>query len=148
MFTYMANVLAVTLLSVATSTAPAHAPTIESSAADSVVANGSFIRIDRSYWARGEATIVQEGDAFFLEFGPEFEVRQGPDLRILVSSHSNPDSADELGDYTELAPLQSNEGNQRYRIPDSVDVTEVGSVVIFCKPYQVIFSTATITPVS
>jgi hypothetical protein len=35
-------------------------------------------------------------------------------------------------------------GNQNYEIPDGVDIDSFGSVVIYCQPFHVIFSVASL----
>ena len=39
--------------------------------------------------------------------------------------------------------LKGNKGDQNYEIPDTVDVSIQRSVVIYCKPFSVVFSVAT-----
>ncbi|MCH7786057.1 MAG: DM13 domain-containing protein [Chloroflexi bacterium] len=35
-------------------------------------------------------------------------------------------------------------GNQNYTIPDNVDIAALGSIVIYCAPFHVIFSVASL----
>ena len=44
--------------------------------------------------------------------------------------------------YHDLGKLKGNIGNQNYTVPDGVDVSAQMSVVIYCKPFSVIFSVA------
>ena len=41
-----------------------------------------------------------------------------------------------------LGALKGNVGNQNYDIPADVDLSEYRSVVIYCVPFHVVFSTA------
>jgi hypothetical protein len=43
-----------------------------------------------------------------------------------------------------LGPLKGNIGNQNYAIPEDVDLSQFSSVVIYCKPFHVVFSYATL----
>ena len=46
-----------------------------------------------------------------------------------------------------MASLKANIGSQNYEIPPEVDpVSEGGSVIIYCRPFQVIFSVAPLQP--
>ena len=74
----------------------------------------------------------------------EFKVTNGPDLRVLLSAHPDPMSRSEVKDdgYVELGKLKGNIGNQNYEIPSGVDISGYRSVVIYCKPFHVIFSVA------
>lgn len=49
--------------------------------------------------------------------------------------------------YVDLGKLKGNKGNQNYTIPDDVDVAAQGSIVIYCKPFHVIFSVASLQDV-
>ena len=45
-------------------------------------------------------------------------------------------------DYVEIGKLKGNVGDQNYELPDDLDPAAYGSVVIYCKPFQVVFSVA------
>lgn len=110
---------------------------------DSVVSSGRFNRIDRSHWAEGDVQLRRSDDGVVLEFGDGFTAAAGPDLRVLLSPHADPRNASQLGAFIELGTLASNYGSQVYVVPSNVDLTDVRSVVIYCHPYEVVFSTAT-----
>ncbi|MEM7336152.1 MAG: DM13 domain-containing protein, partial [Chloroflexota bacterium] len=57
----------------------------------------------------------------------------------------NPLTRDEVGtDYIDLGSLKGNMGNQNYEIPADVDLSQFQSIVIYCQPFHVVFSTATL----
>ena len=107
---------------------------------------GQFRDGDSFHRGSGEATIWDLGtDGFVLRF-EDFNVINGPDLRVLLTTHPDPQGrgdvhADDVS-YVELGKLKGNIGNQNYPIPGSVDVNEQHSVVIYCRPFQVVFSVA------
>ena len=74
----------------------------------------------------------------------DFDVTNGPDLRVLLAEAGDPMTRDELqaGGYTHLAKLKGNKGNQNYEIPADVNLDEQNSVIIYCMPFHVIFSVA------
>ncbi len=74
-----------------------------------------------------------------------FSVTNGPDLRVLLTRHPNPQTTEDLDEgYIELGKLKGNKGNQNYEVSDAIDTTLYPGVVIYCKPFHVIFSKATL----
>jgi hypothetical protein len=105
---------------------------------------GEFRDVDRLHRGSGSATIYRlPGGEHVLRL-EDFEVTNGPDLRVLLAAHADPMSRSELdgSGYVELAPLKGNVGNQNYPIPSEVEIAEQGSVVIYCRPFHVLFSVA------
>ncbi len=107
---------------------------------------GQFRDADSFHRGSGSATIYDLGtDGFVLRF-EDFNVINGPDLRVLLTTHPDPMGrsdvhADDVT-YVELGKLKGNIGNQNYPIPDDVNVDDQHSVVIYCKPFQVLFAVA------
>ena len=107
-----------------------------------VVLQGQFRDADSFHKGTGRATIYQLPDGSHVLRLEEFSVTNGPDLRVLLASHPAPTGRAELGDYLELGPLKGNMGNQNYEIPADTDLSQFRSIVIYCKPFHVVFSTA------
>ena len=107
-------------------------------------ATGSFRDADSFHRGSGTATIYLLPDGSHLLRLEDFEVTNGPDLRVLLAESSDPMSRDELqaGGYTHLAKLKGNIGNQNYEIPSDINLDEQNSVIIYCMPFHVIFSVA------
>ena len=106
--------------------------------------SGQFRDADSFHTGTGTATIWDLGnDERALRF-EEFEVRNGPDLRVLLAVHPDPMGRSDVQDdgFVELAALKGNIGNQNYDIPPDIDIGMFNSVVIFCWPFQVVFSVA------
>lgn len=107
---------------------------------------GQFRDGDSFHKGSGNATIYDLGtDGFVLRF-EDFNVTNGPDLRVLLTTHPDPMGrgdvhADDVS-YVELGKLKGNIGNQNYLIPNDVNVDDQRSVVIYCKPFQVVFAVA------
>ena len=113
------------------------------------IAAGNFRDADFFHQGQGTATIYRQADGSHLLRFEDFRVTNGPDLRVLLAAAADPQSRGELqeGGYIELAPLKGNIGSQNYEIPPEVDpVAEGGSVIIYCRPFQVIFSAAPLQP--
>ena len=126
---------------------PAMAATVD--AEPRALLSGQFRNADAFHRGSGTATVYELGDGGrrVLRF-EDFRVTNGPDLRVLLANAPAPDGRSELADagYIELAALKGNVGSQNYDIPDGFDLAAAGSVVIYCDPFRVIFSTATLTP--
>lgn len=108
------------------------------------VKSGEFRDADSFHRGSGSATIWDLGtDGYVLRF-EDFRVTNGPDLRVLLSTHSDPMGRGDVNGsaFVELDSLKGNVGNQNYLIPDDVDVDDHHSVVIYCWPFQVVFSVA------
>ena len=108
-----------------------------------VVKTGSFRDADSFHTGSGQATIYKLANGEHVLRVEDLRVTNGPDLRVLLSAHPDPMSRDEFSseDYVELDKLKGNIGNQNYPIPE-MDLSQYRSVVIYCKPFHVIFSVA------
>jgi plastocyanin len=107
---------------------------------------GNFRDADRSHKGSGQATIYQGPDGSLVLRLENLDVTNGPDLRVILSPHSNPANQGDVkgSGYVELGKLKGNKGNQNYDIPRNMNISAVGSVVIYCKPFHVIFSVASL----
>ena len=113
---------------------------------DMIRAAGNFRDADSFHKGSGNATIYELGSGERILRLDEFRVTNGPDLRVLLAYAPDPESHGDLDDagYHELAKLKGNVGAQNYDIPESVPLSDVESVVIYCKPFRVVFSVATL----
>ena len=105
---------------------------------------GQFEDFDDFHRGSGTATIYELDDGSQILRLEDFEVTNGPDLHVLLVPHDNPGGSDDLEGYLDLGQLKGNIGDQNYDIPAGMDLSEYGSVVIYCKPFHVIFSVATL----
>ncbi len=121
---------------------------MESTAAaqDLVKAAGNFRDADSFHKGSGNAIIYELSTGERILRIDEFRVTNGPDLRVLLANTPDPESHGDLDDagYVELGKLKGNVGAQNYDIPDSVSLSDVQSVVIYCKPFRVVFTVATL----
>lgn len=108
--------------------------------------SGEFIRIDAIHGAEGTATIYRLPDESLVVRLENFRSTNGPELHVLLSRHADPRNRSDLGaDYRDLGRLKGNVGSQNYAIPADVDISDFNSVVIYCLPFHVVFSTATLS---
>ncbi len=116
----------------ATDAMPAETPT--------VLATGTFMDADNFHKGSGTATLYTLADGSNVVRLEDFEVTNGPDLHVLLSTSDDP--AADLGEYVDLGSLKGNVGNQNYEIPAGVDVSLYQSVIIYCEPFHVLFASA------
>ena len=106
--------------------------------------SGQFRDADSFHTGTGTATIWDLGNNERALRFEDFEVRNGPDLRVLLAVHPDPMGRSDVQDdgFVEIAELKGNIGNQNYDIPPDIDLSMYNSVVIYCWPFQVVFSVA------
>jgi hypothetical protein len=96
--------------------------------------------------ATGKAMIVREGGHSFLQLDSAFTTSdQGPDLHVLLDTMANPPKTYEgaTGNRViNLGKLKNYSGAQRYPIPDSVNLANYKSVVIWCRMANATFAYA------
>lgn len=104
---------------------------------------GSFIDIDPIHGAEGSATIYELPDGGRVLRFEDFRSKNGPDLHVYLSTEAPTSTFAGLGaDEVHLGALKGNVGNQNYDVPADVDLSQYRSVVIYCVPFRVVFSTA------
>jgi hypothetical protein len=111
-----------------------------------VLAKGEFTKVDASHFANGQASIDKAADGKLVLRFSNFKAAPGPDLYVVLSGHPQPATSGEVmgsGDL-DLGKLQNVSGDQEYALPAGFDATQFKSVVIYCKQFSFVFSTATL----
>lgn len=105
---------------------------------------GNFMDADSFHKGSGTATIYRGPDGSYLLRLEDLAVTNGPDLHVILSPHESPESRNDVHTpgYVDLGKLKGNKGNQNYEIPGGVDIAANGSMIIYCKPFSVVFSVA------
>jgi electron transfer DM13 len=112
--------------------------------ASTVVARGIFVDGDNFHKGQGTATIYKVGPDLILRLDA-FKSTNGPDLRVLLTRTGMPKTrSDVQAGYIEVAKLKGNVGNQNYTLPKDVMLSDYKAVVIYCRPFHVVFATATL----
>jgi hypothetical protein len=113
-------------------------------AAPVALSSGQFTEVDIIHKGEGTATIYRLPDnRQIIRFEP-FKVQNGPDLYVYLSGHPMPRSSTQLHEQGtfEVARLKGNIGDQNYELPADLDLSQYRAVVIYCKRFSEIFSTA------
>jgi hypothetical protein len=110
----------------------------------SVLARGQFRDADARHRGRGTVRLMQTAlGTRFLRF-EQFEVTNGPDLKVWLVAAKNIRSAADVTSarVLELGFLKGNRGDQTYVLPHGTDVSGFDSVVVWCEAFGVLFSPA------
>ena len=105
---------------------------------------GDFVDADDAHRGTGVATVFELEDGSRVLRFEEFEVTNGPDLHVLLVPTGDPLDREILAEvgYEDLGKLKGNVGNQNYVVPEGFDPDGEWTVVIYCEPFHVVFSTA------
>ncbi len=110
-----------------------------------VRARGTFIHADPSdpvHYGSGGVTVYP--DIVHLE--ADFEVGPGPKYHVYLVPEPKvtPDTAVDETMFVDLGRLKAFAGSQNYAVPDGVDLSRYGSVVIWCEQFEVLISPASL----
>src|SRR2546428_8220412 len=84
--------------------------------------------------SKGKAIIISAGKVAFLRF-QDFEVTNGPDLHVYMTSGGNISTGMDLG------KLKGSIGDQNYAL-NGVDLKNYDTVVIYSQPFHIYFAQA------
>jgi hypothetical protein len=108
-----------------------------------VVAEGEFKPLATWRELAGKYTLYQLPDSRRILRLEDFQVTNGPDLRLVLSRHAAPQTSTEVGsDFVDLGLLQGNVGNQNYSISAEVDLEAYQSVVLYSVQFATVFGSA------
>ena len=101
-----------------------------------------FVAVGSRNQTTGTFEVVEEDGKQYIEFSDDFEVSEGPDLKVILHTDPNVESSIDESDYVTLAPIESFTGTQRYEVPEDVDLNDYASVAIWCEEFNVTFGYA------
>lgn len=110
-----------------------------------IVATGMFIHANPSdpvHYGSGAVTVYD--DTVHLE--SDFEVGPGPKFHVYLVPNRDITSASQVEDtmFVDLGRLRAFQGSQNYGVPAGVNLSNYGSVVIWCEKFGVLISPATL----
>jgi hypothetical protein len=129
-------------IAVATTTTADPAPTPQSVASSvNLVAqsqpttafSGTFVAAEAP--TTGKAQIIETDGQRYLVLDSAFSTTdQAPDLQVILeTSDVPPSSYSDFGTFVNLGGLQNVKGEQRYPIPDAINLSQFKSVAIWCR---------------
>lgn len=108
------------------------------------LAEGSFTGADAIHQGRGRATVYADKAGNRLLRFTEFDVTNGPDLRLWLVAHDNASNTDAVlaSEHVSLGRLKGNIGDQNYSLPAGVDLSKYKTVAVWCKQFDVLVASA------
>lgn len=126
-----------------TDSSPENEDVAESEKPPGVLKSGSFTDADDFHQGSGDALIYSLSSGGNLLRLENLDVTNGPDLRVYLAKSSEVNESSDLdAGFIDLGKLKGNRGDQNYEIPDDIDISEYNTVVIHCRAFNTLFSTA------
>jgi Electron transfer DM13 len=98
---------------------------------------GSFVGVgDGIHNAEGMAKIIPLQDGSNILRLEDLRVTNGPDLYVYLATDKS------SSDFVNVGKLKANNGNQNYDVPTETDLTKYNTVLIWCRPFSVLFGSA------
>jgi hypothetical protein len=111
--------------------------TLTTSTRQSTLRTGSFVGVgDGIHNAEGIAKVIPLQDRSNILRLENLRVTNGPDLYVYIATDKS------ASDFVSLGKLKANNGNQNYDIPSETDLTKYDTVLIWCRPFSVLFGSA------
>ena len=110
---------------------------------------GVFVDGDSFHTGSGDVKVYRLEDGSLVLRLEDIEVRNGPDLNVIVTPSPTVSGRDDVRveGHLDLGDLKGNIGSQNYDLPAEFAPPEEFSVVVFCVPFQVVFASAEMRPV-
>lgn len=109
---------------------------------------GVFVDGDSFHTGSGDVLVYRLEDGSLLLRLEDIEVKNGPDLNVIVTPRPTVASRDDVRveGHLDLGDLKGNIGSQNYELPADYIPPDEFSVVVFCVPFQVVFASAEMRP--
>ena len=102
-----------------------------------VLRTGSFVGVgDGIHNAEGMAKVIPLQDGSNILRLEDLRVTNGPDLYVYLATDKS------ASDFVNVGKLKANNGNQNYDIPTETDLTKYDTILIWCRPFSVLFGSA------
>lgn len=99
---------------------------------------GEFVGADEFHFGSGTARLIETAPGEYVVRFENFSVRNGPDLYVYLSPRPDGYTPDAI----ELGTLRATDGDFNTPVPPGTDVSNVRSVLIWCKQFAVLFAHA------
>ena len=99
---------------------------------------GEFVGADEFHFGSGTARLIETAPGEYVVRFESFSVRNGPDLYVYLSPRPDGYTPDAI----ELGTLRATDGDFNTPVPPGTDVSDVRSVLIWCKQFAVLFAHA------
>jgi uncharacterized membrane protein YdcZ (DUF606 family) len=116
---------------------------VVTSASPGAVVLGSAPFVEIEHAGEGTATFVTQEDGSTVVTLTGFSTDPGPDLFVYLTTQDPAAAGGEIGEFVDLGRLKGNKGDQQYVIPAGTDLSTYGTVVVWCRAFDVAFVSAT-----
>ena len=132
----------------APTTTDAPATTTTQPAGPVLLYRGVFVDGDSFHTGSGDVLVYRLEDNSLLLRLEDIEVKNGPDLNVIVTPRPTVAGRDDVRveGHLDLGDLKGNIGSQNYELPADYIPPDEFSVVVFCVPFQVVFASAEMRP--
>ncbi len=113
---------------------------LKQKAGNQLLAEGTFSSY--AHETVGKAEILDSGSEKFLQLS-DFKTSNGPDVHVYLIKGADAQKVTE-GNFIDLGVIKGNQGTQNYKLPADVNLSDYGSVNIWCKRFSVAFGGATL----
>lgn len=96
-----------------------------------VTVGNSFISLNRDRPTQGRARIISYQGKHYLEFDQAFSTVSSSELKVILYRHNSVPKIIQAKNYLHLAPLASLDGQQRYLIPETIELRNYQTVAIW-----------------
>lgn len=111
--------------------------------------NGTFVKIDNQHYGSGVAEIIQTAEGKTQLLFRDVDLANGPSLVVYLSKKDSfSGTSDSPGSFKNLGDLPAQKGNFSMNIVGVTNLDEYQSVLIWCEPFKVVFTFATLSSVS
>jgi hypothetical protein len=112
---------------------------------DEILLEGNFVAMDSVHKGTGLVNIVKQDNGDLKLRFIDVNIADGPGLVIYLSKKSSFSGIhDDPGIYVDLGDLPQNTGNFSVSIPNTTNLDQYHSVMIWCDPFDVVFTFATL----
>lgn len=91
-----------------------------------------------SFDIKGEWQIVEENGQTIFRLSEDFKTKNGPDLKLFLSPKTVGSVTGQTAkqNAVRLGVLKSSRGTQDYVIPENIDLSQFGSILIHCEAFS------------
>ncbi|MHA2170710.1 MAG: DM13 domain-containing protein [Candidatus Kariarchaeaceae archaeon] len=112
---------------------------------DEILLVGNFVAMDSVHKGSGLVNIVKQENGDLKLLFIDVNIADGPGLVIYLSKKSSFTGIyDDPGDYIDLGDLPKTTGNFSVSIPNTTIIDQYHSVMIWCDPFDVVFTFASL----
>lgn len=109
------------------------------------VAHGTFRDGDPIHRGSGALEVLRTGDGGIVVRLENMQIVPGPNLFVYLAADPDPLFPEDVtASFVSLGKLKSRAGDQNYVVPEGVDLSKWGSVVVWCDTFMVPFAVASI----